>query len=592
MRVSLLLNISMMMMIVMMMMMISMMIVIFSLFICILCLLIISIFIIYSSPHPGNLLRTKDGRLCILDWGMTLTLPSDLQYGLLEFIAHCNSENFSELAEDFVKLGATPPEKIEEVRNSGIPEGFAFIMKQLSAGGGPSQLTSRLRNEFKAKYGDSLSDVELGLKIREEMLSSPTTTTSTPSSSSTTILTKSEIEVAEAAANLENADVSGVAGILEMMSKKNREIFKLPAYMLYVTRAFSTLEGIGLSIDPSYSILQECYPYLAKRLMTDNSPRSRQALRNMLYQDGKLSTNKLKEFSDGFTSYTASTTAIDTNGEGQRKAQEAFTDLLLSKDSNIMQEVLIDGAAQFTDSLLRVGVHKMKDSRGGQIIKIALKTPKSIVDTIVPSELRIFALPLTLPYDVAKAVSNIAEQNDNDKENVESISLIWKNMRPRIRNRLRKMISDTTKPRIPFLKAILNRRKTIDDDDSSINISNSDDYDVDTINERLPISVRTSNRLKKSLGNAKKINRRLPVVMRLSAQLGANVFSQAADRIDDTKKQYANENEINLNRSAGMRINRENEIQSLMTETISFITSNTAKVMARLLGKRSSSVSS
>jgi hypothetical protein len=74
--------------------------------------------------------------------------------------------------------------------------------------------------------------------------------------------------------------------------------------------------------------------------------------------------------------------------------------------------------------------------------------------------------------------------------------------------------------------------------------------------------------------------------MRLSAQLGANVFSQAADRIDDTKKQYANENEINLNRSADMRINRENEIQSLMTETISFITS---KVMARLLGKRSSS---
>lgn len=539
------------------------------------------------SPHPGNLLRTKDGRLCILDWGMTLTLPSDLQYGLLEFIAHCNSENFSELAEDFVKLGATPPEKIEEVRNSGIPEGFAFIMKQLSAGGGPSQLTSRLRNEFKAKYGDSLSDVELGLKIREEMISSPTTS-STSSSSST--LTKSEIEVAEAAANLENADVSGVAGILEMMSKKNREIFKLPAYMLYVTRAFSTLEGIGLSIDPSYSILQECYPYLAKRLMTDNSPRSRQALRNMLYQDGKLSTNKLKEFSDGFTSYTASTTAIDTNGEGQRKAQEAFTDLLLSKDSNIIQEVLIDGAAQLTDSLLRVGVHKMKDSRGGQIIKIALKTPKSIVDTIVPSELRIFAFPLTLPYDVAKAVSNIAEQNDNDKENVESISLIWNNMRPRIRNRLRKMISDTTKPRIPFFRAILNRRKSIDDDGDDTSITISNDYDDNNTNERLPITVRTSNRLKKSLGNAKKINKRLPVVMRLSAQLGANVFSQAADRIDDTKKHYANENEINLNRS-GMRINREYEIQSLMTETISFITSNTAKIMARLLGKRSSSAS-
>jgi len=27
---------------------------------------------LHCDPHPGNLLRTTDGRLCILDWGMTL----------------------------------------------------------------------------------------------------------------------------------------------------------------------------------------------------------------------------------------------------------------------------------------------------------------------------------------------------------------------------------------------------------------------------------------------------------------------------------------------------------------------------------------
>jgi len=43
-------------------------------------------------PHPGNLLRTTDGKLCVLDWGMTLQVPPDLQYALLEFIAHVNSE--------------------------------------------------------------------------------------------------------------------------------------------------------------------------------------------------------------------------------------------------------------------------------------------------------------------------------------------------------------------------------------------------------------------------------------------------------------------------------------------------------------------
>ena len=43
--------------------------------------------VLHCDPHKGNLLRTTDGKLCILDWGMTLEVPRDLQYALLEFIA-------------------------------------------------------------------------------------------------------------------------------------------------------------------------------------------------------------------------------------------------------------------------------------------------------------------------------------------------------------------------------------------------------------------------------------------------------------------------------------------------------------------------
>ena len=73
-------------------------------------------FLIIISPHPGNLLRTTDGRLCVLDWGMTLEVPKDLQYGLLDFIAHINAEDFESLPEDFVNLGFTPPNKLEQVK--------------------------------------------------------------------------------------------------------------------------------------------------------------------------------------------------------------------------------------------------------------------------------------------------------------------------------------------------------------------------------------------------------------------------------------------------------------------------------------------
>ena len=70
---------------------------------------------LHCDPHPGNLLRTKDGRLCILDWGMTLDVPDDLQYGLLEFIAHVNSEDYDAIPKDFVNLGFTPPDKLDQV---------------------------------------------------------------------------------------------------------------------------------------------------------------------------------------------------------------------------------------------------------------------------------------------------------------------------------------------------------------------------------------------------------------------------------------------------------------------------------------------
>ena len=84
------------------------------------------------SPHPGNLLRTSDNKICILDWGMTLSLPRDLQFSLLSFIAHIQSRDVEGLAEDLVLLRATPREQKEEVVRRGIPQGFMLIMEQVT----------------------------------------------------------------------------------------------------------------------------------------------------------------------------------------------------------------------------------------------------------------------------------------------------------------------------------------------------------------------------------------------------------------------------------------------------------------------------
>merc|ERR1719182_849539 len=63
--------------------------------------------------------------------------------------------------------------------------------------------------------------------------------------------------------------------------------FRIPPYFALVIRAISVLEGIALVGNPDFAIVDEAYPYIAKRLLTDESPRLRAALRYMVFGSGE-----------------------------------------------------------------------------------------------------------------------------------------------------------------------------------------------------------------------------------------------------------------------------------------------------------------
>lgn len=65
-------------------------------------------------------------------------------------------------------------------------------------------------------------------------------------------------------------------------------IFQVPPYFAYIAKSFSVLEGIGLSVDPNYSIVDETLPYISKRIITDPSPRTAGALETFLFGDSKV----------------------------------------------------------------------------------------------------------------------------------------------------------------------------------------------------------------------------------------------------------------------------------------------------------------
>ena len=60
--------------------------------------------------------------------------------------------------------------------------------------------------------------------------------------------------------------------------------------------------------------MQECMPYLSRRLLTDNNPRMRAALRTMLYGDGqRLDVERLQSLISSFGSFSTSTTSSSSS---------------------------------------------------------------------------------------------------------------------------------------------------------------------------------------------------------------------------------------------------------------------------------------
>ncbi|CAA6659539.1 unnamed protein product [Spirodela intermedia] len=63
----------------------------------------------HADPHPGNLLRTTDGKLAYLDFGMMGEFKQELRDGFIQACVHLVNRDFDELAKDFVTLGFLPP---------------------------------------------------------------------------------------------------------------------------------------------------------------------------------------------------------------------------------------------------------------------------------------------------------------------------------------------------------------------------------------------------------------------------------------------------------------------------------------------------
>ena len=70
--------------------------------------------------------------------------------------------------------------------------------------------------------------------------------------------------------------------------------FRVPSRFALIIRSVVTQEGLALSLDPNFKIVEIGYPYVARRLLAGETPELRRRLVEVLFKDGKFQWARLE----------------------------------------------------------------------------------------------------------------------------------------------------------------------------------------------------------------------------------------------------------------------------------------------------------
>lgn len=273
------------------------------------------------------------GKIGILDYGLMTRISEDKRVALIQYLMHVQANMYDECLQDLVTLEF-------------LPDGIASDKEAREV------IVPRLAETLNILFEQSDLRVqrEKFIKQREEL---------------------------EASGKLEilQQELQGIA--------KKYGSFQLPGYATLIIRALATLEGVGLKASSNFSLKSETFPYIARRLLTDDSLRIREALRAYLYKGrSRIAPDRLESLSQGFRTFTnlmkgdrveaaaagAPTPETveaknNTNGNEARQSGEnldlATKDIaavLFSPDGNFLQDLLIDEGVAAVDALSRAAV--------------------------------------------------------------------------------------------------------------------------------------------------------------------------------------------------------------------------------------------
>ena len=270
----------------------------------------------HSDPHPGNLMRMNDtskGKLCILDFGLVARINEEDQDAMVNSIVHLANKDYPALVDDFIDLKILP----DDCDRAKVVPLMDKALSPYVKGGGAKKYEAELKKIY--NMDGSISSTAGGFQAMTQ----------------------------------------------DLLTVLNDIPFSIPPYFALLGRAVVTLEGIALLGNPDYKLVMEAYPFVARKLLSDDRPAAQRALQEVLY---------------------ASTSAGGSILKGERLAvmlNSAMGIVAETSDTFVDLETLPEDAASLKQSLKYVLTPRAESLR-----KVLVKEAISAADVLARQALR------------------------------------------------------------------------------------------------------------------------------------------------------------------------------------------------------------
>ncbi|KAK1432084.1 hypothetical protein QVD17_08974 [Tagetes erecta] len=134
--------------------------------------------------------------------------------------------------------------------------------------------------------------------------------------------------------------------------------FRMPPYYTLLLRSLASFEGLAMAGDPNFNTFEDSYPYVVRKLLTDNSPDTRKILHTVVLNKRKeLQWKKVSFFlrvgatSNGLQLASKSATSGEDPANSVSDTVNLVLKLLLSKDGVVVRRLVMtaDGTSLIRD---------------------------------------------------------------------------------------------------------------------------------------------------------------------------------------------------------------------------------------------------